>query len=71
MIQTPEERAKQLEEMSQCLKTASGEILMEDLEILWNPYNLIGGTAEETAYLVGLRDAYKHLKHIQGGKFDA
>jgi hypothetical protein len=64
------DRTTKLQTMSTALNTPAGEELVAELEAAWDPYKLIGATSEETAYLVGLRDAYKFIKHIQKGVFE-
>ena len=60
-------RENTLKQMEQCLNTPDGMAVMDDLREAWDAHNLLGPTPQETAYNVGLRDAYQYLKNIQKG----
>lgn len=68
MIETPETRQRNLHVIKNLLSTRDGEVLMDELAVVWNPYSLMGDDPQKTAYNVGLRDAYEFLKALQTGE---
>ena len=62
-----EQRNRELQEYHRLLGQETGQHLMEELADIWDPYSLLGDTAEKTAYNCGLRDAFKFLKDLQTG----
>jgi hypothetical protein len=54
--------------MQRLLNSPDGELLVEELETIWNPFDLRGETDAETNYNVGLRDAYMFIKMLQDGE---
>ena len=67
---THEDRVRTLETMRECLLTPSGEALVDELEIMWDSYGLMGDSPEQTGHNVGLRDAYKFIKQLQKGVYE-
>ena len=66
-----EERAQHLQALQTLLMSDNGKALMIELEVTWDQFVLLGESPEVTAYNVGLRDAYKFLKALQAGEFNA
>lgn len=64
-----DERQRQLQGIRECLNTSNGELLVKELEIIWEPDSLMGDNPEETAYNVGLRDAFKFIMQLKTGAF--
>ena len=58
-------REKVLGTIARLLKTPDGEILMEELRIMWDLPTLLGDTPEFTAHNVGQRDAYYYLQWLR------
>jgi hypothetical protein len=51
------------------LMTENGQDFVDELEKAWDTHRLLGADAEDTAYKVGLRDAYRFIRDIQRGDF--
>jgi hypothetical protein len=63
------DRDEQLSRMKQMLMTENGQEFVNELEAAWDVHNLIGQDAQDTAHLVGLRDAYRFVRSLQRGDF--
>ena len=63
------QRNRALMKIKQCLSTEGGSALLEELEEVWEPDTLMGDNPQDTAYNVGLRDAFKFMKQLQNGEF--
>jgi hypothetical protein len=63
------DRDEQLSRFKQMLMTENGQAFVEELAFAWDTHSLLGTDAEETAYKVGLRDAYRFVRDIQRGDF--
>ncbi len=61
-------RKRKLELIRILLRSDDGQLLLEEIEIMWDAYTLIGATPEKTAYNVGLRDAFKHIYSLSTGE---
>jgi hypothetical protein len=62
-------RTEQLSRFKQMLMTENGQDFVTELEKAWDAHRLLGADAEDTAYKVGLRDAYRFIRDIQRGDF--
>ena len=65
MPQSREQRALDVARIKQLLNTQDGKVFVDELEDTWDQFNLMGDTPEDTAYNVGLRDAYKFIRTLQ------
>jgi hypothetical protein len=63
------DRQEALRRFKFVLSSEQGQELVDELEATWDAHKLIGATPEDTAYNVGLRDAFKFIKDIQDGAF--
>ena len=63
------DRGDALKRFKFILCSEQGQELVDELEATWDAHKLIGATPEDTAYNVGLRDAFKFIKDIQDGAF--
>jgi hypothetical protein len=63
------DRKTQLKKFAYLLDTEAGSELLDELRTTWDSYKIIGATPEETAYNVGLRDAFKFIEGLQRGDF--
>jgi hypothetical protein len=64
-----QERTQNLRAIFNHLNTPQGTQLVDELEEAWDVHTLLGGTPEQTAYNVGLRDAYRFVRDLQDGAF--
>jgi hypothetical protein len=60
------EREKVLAVISRLLNSDDGQLLMDELEAVWNDprRSLMGEDPQSTAYLVGKRDAYMLMETL-------
>lgn len=63
----PQSRDQLLARMAECLNTPDGQILMAELETMWDGYGLMGVDGIETGWKIGQRDAFKYLKQLSDG----
>jgi hypothetical protein len=68
-VSMPLDRKTQLKKFAYLLDTESGTELIDELRQTWDGYKIIGASPEETAYNVGLRDAFKFMEGLQHGDF--
>lgn len=61
---TMEQYRRERAEIGKYLRSEGGKRLLSLLERQWNPSMLIGKDPQETAYNVGLRDAYTFLNTL-------
>jgi hypothetical protein len=62
------DRTDEMARFKHFLSSPDGEAFVNELELTWDKFDLMGGTPEETAYNVGLRDAFKFIKMLQNGE---
>ena len=62
------DRTEVLRSFAHILSTPAGQDLVEELAQTWDVHKLIGTTPEQTAYNVGLRDAFKFISMLQTGE---
>ena len=58
------DRADVLARCAAVLKSSDGQILMRELEAVWNPATTT--IDDKLQYRVGLRDAYHFLRYLRG-----
>ena len=63
------DRKEALKRFKFVLSSEQGQEFVDELRTTWDAHKLIGDTPEDTAYNVGLRDAFKFIKDIQDGVF--
>jgi hypothetical protein len=68
---TAEQRKRDMATVTRLLNTEDGKKLIEELGALWDVDTLIvDGNSLETGRRIGLRDAYRAIKYMQGMKYD-
>ncbi len=63
------ERLEQLEAIKRLLNTPDGDMLLDELEVEWDSFRLMGDDPYKTAYKVGMRDAFRFLIALKQGDF--
>lgn len=63
-----QERAEELKAFERLLGTPDGQMLLDELAANWDGWTLMGESVQETAYKIGLRDAFKYLVSLANGE---
>ena len=63
-VQSAEARKRQLEEITEMLNTPTGQLLLDELRVVWNPTQMFDADPATLAYRVGQRDAFTLLEFM-------